>query len=124
MSWLPPPPAGGVGAGGLWGSAPAWGGGRVGAARLVGLGLGVRQRRVEPRQLLGALADALLEELVRALARLLGRDRLGRVGVGGDEAAARKLVGAVLDHPAGRLQPDALRFGIVDEAVDALRRHL
>ena len=78
---------------------------------LVGLGLGGGERRVEARQLLGALADALLEQLVGALARLLGRHRLGHVRVGGDEAAVGQLVGADLDHAAGRLQADALRLG-------------
>ena len=37
----------------------------------LGLGLGARERLVEAGQLLGALADALLQDLVGALARLL-----------------------------------------------------
>ena len=68
--------------------------------------LGARERLVEPRQLLGALADALLEDLVRALARLLRRDRLGDVGVGGDEAAVGQLVRADLDDAPRRVQPE------------------
>ena len=41
---------------------------------LVGLGLGAGQLLVEARQLLGALAHALLQRLVGALQRLLRLD--------------------------------------------------
>ena len=87
---------------------------------LVGFGLGGGERRVEARQLLGALAHALLEQLVGAGARILGRHRVGDVRVGGDEAAVGQLVGADLDHPSCRLQAQALRLAVVGEAVQTL----
>ena len=66
----------------------------------VGLALGVRERGIEPGELLGALVHAPLECLVGALERLGGLDASGDVGEGGDHTAVRHPVGAHLDDRA------------------------
>ena len=75
---------------------------RLRDVRLVGLGLGTGELLVQSRQFLGALADALLQGLVRAPAFLLRGDGVGDVRVGRDEAAVGELVRADLDGVARR----------------------
>ncbi len=94
----------------------------LGDIGLVGLALGARQRGVEPREFLGALAHAPLERLVGALQRFGRLDARGDVGEGGDDAAVRHAVGAHLDHHAafGEALEEGLAAG--DVALD-LRLH-
>ncbi len=71
-------------------------------ARLADIGLfrrGARFRKlgVDPRQLGGALDDALLQRFIGLFQRLIGGHALGDVGIGGDDALVGHGVGAHLD---------------------------
>ena len=77
---------------------------RLGDVRLVGFRLRASERLVEARQLLGSLAHALFQRLVRAPARLLRENGVGDVRVGGDVAAVGQEVRADLDDLAGRIE--------------------
>jgi hypothetical protein len=92
--------------------------------RVVRIGLGGRQSRIEAREFLRAFADPLLQSLVGALAFLLGRDRVGHVRVGGDEPPVGQRVGSDLDDFAGGVDFQANRLEIVDEAVQPRGDHL
>ncbi|BAM86795.1 hypothetical protein S58_07820 [Bradyrhizobium oligotrophicum S58] len=71
---------------------------RLGDVGILGGALGHRQLRVQPGQLLGAVAHALFQRGIGALQRLGGLERRRHVGEGDDEAAIRHAVGADLDH--------------------------
>ena len=72
-------------------------------ARLRGVGffrvtLGARQRRVQPRQFLGAFAHAPLQRLVGFLQRLGRLDARRHVGEGGGDGTVRHAIGAYFDE--------------------------
>ena len=93
---------------------------RLGDVGLFGLGLGARERVVEPGQFLGAFLDAPFQLFVGALQRFGGFHARRHVGAGRDEAAVRHVVGAHFDdQPAlGEALADRLRAREI--ALDAL----
>ena len=71
---------------------------RLREVRLVGVGLRGGERRVEALELLGALADALLQALIGARQRLGRLDAVGDVGIGRHDAAVGHRVRPDLQH--------------------------
>ena len=93
---------------------------RLGKVRLLRRGLGAGEFAVEPFELGGALAHAALQPLVGCGEVFFGQRRLGDVGVGGDDAAVGQARRADLQHPERRMEPEADRLLVIEQALEPL----
>ena len=93
---------------------------RLGNIGFLRLGLGLRQRLIEPLEFGGARLHAPLQPLVGRGEFLLRQNGLRHVGIGRDDAAVGQPRRADFDHPLGGIETQAQRLFVVEEALDAL----